>query len=359
MKRWNSRTGMSIVAAVAMLLISMVFTGMAPGASAEPSSSSSSNIEIIQTPSGATGPCLPPALGLRHRIVNTPETFTLVITVIAPLCTPVNPVAAIYAMPSRNVAWPQTLVETQRFTLREPGVTEVIFTKTCDPVQFDVINGPTPPVIAPWGPWHGPLLFPFDLNTSLQHRGCPTPPTTTVPDPCDDYTPRELVVDPTAAPAGTTLAVSGSGRPGTAVEVLLRPPGGGTAARSEVVVESDGSWATSVVIPSDAEPGSGWIVIARAVDCQDEVAAGIEVTSVEGSSTVPPAQQPEVGGADLEATPVVAGAQITQGANGGTPAAAGVAGLALTGSSAHLLILLALLSLGVGSGLLLSNRRRS
>jgi hypothetical protein len=107
---------------------------------------------------------------------STPVAFEIRITVARRLCSPVGATAAVYAMPSAATAWPQTLVERQIVTLQEPGVYVVSFAKGCLPQQFDLIAGTaasvTPRVVAPTGPWHGPLLFPFDVNTSLQWRGC-------------------------------------------------------------------------------------------------------------------------------------------------------------------------------------------
>ena len=74
-------------------------------------------------------------------------------------------------MPDNGDAWPQTLVERVDFRLDVAGVTEVRFAKECSPVQFDVITGVSPQVISPTGEWHGPLLFPFDVATSLQYFG--------------------------------------------------------------------------------------------------------------------------------------------------------------------------------------------
>jgi LPXTG-motif cell wall-anchored protein len=131
------------------------------------------NITIVQTPDPVQGPCQPiPASALSNYVLSNPEVFRLRIVLSAPLCEPLEAVAVIYAMPGNGESWPQTLVERLPFTLLEAGTTDVTFTKTCDPVQFDVLTGATPEVIAPLGEWHGPLLFPFDTNTSLQHWGC-------------------------------------------------------------------------------------------------------------------------------------------------------------------------------------------
>ena len=150
-----------------------------------------SSVDVEFTPSGEDGPCLDPFFALSNTVSDTPETFVLRITVAAPLCSPLEVAAAIYEMPGNGEAWPQTLAERLDFTLDEPGVMVVTFTKGCGAAQFDVLTGDTPETISPTGPWHGPLLFPFDTGTTLQYEGpdCPevsptteVPPTSEVPD---------------------------------------------------------------------------------------------------------------------------------------------------------------------------------
>lgn len=342
------------------------------------------SIEVVQTPSGGGGICLPPALALRQATRNDATTFRLIITVTAPLCSRVNAVAAIYRMPGNGVAWPQRLVTTVPFTLREPGVTEVIFTKGCDPVQFDVITGATPPVISPLGPFHGPLLFPFDLSTSLQWWGCVPPPTTTtstttststtttIDDNCEEYTPGNVAVSPTTAIPGTTITVNGTGTPGTLIQVLLRPPpgtdpeilsaavraAGFIALSNPALVNPDGTWSTTVTIPSDGQLGV-WIVSAQAVDCDTEVTTDVDVVG-NGSVTIPPTTDaPQVAGETLvntlpESVVANAGASRAGTENGGAEAA----GLAFTGSSTHLPVVAGILLLTGGGLLLLGQRQR-
>ena len=342
------------------------------------------SIEIIQTPSGGGGLCLPPALALRQSTRNDATTFRLIIRVVAPLCSRVNAVAAIYRMPGNGVAWPQTLVSTLPFTLREPGTTEVIFTKGCDPVQFDVITGATPPTISPLGPFHGPLLFPFDLSTSLQWWGCgPTPTTsttstttssttTTIDDNCEDYTPGNVTVSPTVATPGDTLTVTGTGTPGTSIQVLLRPPPGtdpsalsaavraaGFIALSDpVTVAPDGTWSATVFIPTDGQVGT-WIVSAQAVDCDIEVTTEVEVTGntpdVTPTTLIPPVVAGESVARDLPGEALSDGTEASGGASG---AGTEVAGLAFTGSSTHIPVAAGIVMLAIGGLLLLSSRRR-
>ena len=231
---------MKLWMAIGAVLVAVGALGNMPSASAASAAGAAaaepSNIQIVQTPSGGGGICLPPALAMRQSTRSDATTFRLIIRVTAPLCARVNAVAAIYKMPGNGVAWPQTLLETAPFSLREPGTTEVIFTKTCTPAQFDVITGATPPVISPTGPWHGPLLFPFDTATSLQYFGDPScnPTTTTTASTTTTSTPEvngsttvpvssttpppevESVTTLPASVAGTTqepaqLALTGSG----------------------------------------------------------------------------------------------------------------------------------------------------
>lgn len=132
-------------------------------------------ITVEQTPDEEQGPCNgTPALVLRNFIGGDDEAWRLTIIVDEPLCSPIDATAAVYAMAGFGEAWPQTLTETLDFTLQEAGRTVVSFSKDAQCSQYDVIVGDTPPVIAPLGEWHGPLLFPFDVNTSFQNwDGCP------------------------------------------------------------------------------------------------------------------------------------------------------------------------------------------
>lgn len=407
---WVTRARTSIITA-AVIAVALAFAGLlAPGTvGAQPEQGSEASIEIVQTPSGGGGFCLPAALAMRQSTSNDATTFRLRITITAPLCSRINAVAAIYSMPGNGVAWPQTLQQTKSFTLREPGVTEVIFTKGCDPVQFDVITGSTPQTIAPWGQWHGPLLFPFDPSTSYQYWGCGPPPTTTttsstsstttttIDDNCEDYTPGDLAVSPASAAPGATLSVTGSGTPGTMVQVLLRPPTGGSnddeedddgtaelvvaagpAAASFValsdpaLVQPDGRWATTVIVPADAVSGT-WTVAAQAVGCETEVTSEVVIddgddgdddgggngegggtTTLQPPSTEGPVVAGEVVVAPLPGEALSASATTAQNGTGAPEAA----GLAFTGTSSHVFVIAGVLMLSAGGLLLLSNRRR-
>ena len=135
-----------------------------------------SYMDIVQTTDTIQGTCLPSILSLSNKVSSSETEFVLTVIASAPLCEPIRATAAVYAMPSNGVAWPQTLVEATPFTIFEAGTTVITFHKSNTCVQFDVITGYAPQTISPLGPWHGPLLFPFDLSTSQQYWGCPVVP---------------------------------------------------------------------------------------------------------------------------------------------------------------------------------------
>jgi len=105
-----------VIGALGITPAVMAATGQETAAAAE------SNIQIVQTPSGGGGICLPPVFAMRQSTRSDATTFRLIINVTAPICSTVNAVAAIYKMPGNGVAWPQTLLETAPFTLG-PGAT--------------------------------------------------------------------------------------------------------------------------------------------------------------------------------------------------------------------------------------------
>lgn len=147
-----------------------------------------SNISITQTDDAVQGNCDPLRAGLTYSRHDTDDYFELVVKAQNPPCDPIDVNAAIYRMPGNGVAWPQTLVEVVPFRISKAGTTTVRFAKGCDPVQFDVIAGETPTEIAPWGTWHGPLLFPFDTDTSYQYWGRDCDGTTTTTEPAETTT---------------------------------------------------------------------------------------------------------------------------------------------------------------------------
>lgn len=133
------------------------------------------HIQVTTTPKAFEGPCQTRNQALSYTTADNAAFFSLTIEVAGKLCNPITDVkAVIYRMPGKGVAWPQTLVEQLDFTIEDAATIEVRFTKTCSPVQFDVITGGTPDQIGfpPLG-FHGPLLFPTQGDTALQFWGLP------------------------------------------------------------------------------------------------------------------------------------------------------------------------------------------
>jgi hypothetical protein len=243
------------------------------------------------------GPCRPGITGLTYETIDRQDSFTLRIVAATEPCTPLAAVAAAYRMPDGFAAWPQTLAERRDVVIDAAGTTDVRFAKGCVPLQFDVVTGATPATIAPWAQWHGPLLFPGDVRTALQHRpssNCGVP-TTTAPT--------------TTAPTSTTTTASTSTTsttaPGSNTTVTSAPPSGPT---------------TSPGGPSATTP---------------------QPASVLGSTQTPPSTAP----------PAV---DTSVGADGPPT----VAGLALTGGSVRVLLLGGLVSVVAGLVLLAAQRQR-
>jgi LPXTG-motif cell wall-anchored protein len=169
-----------------------VDTTPAPLAEVEPLVDAGEIITITQEPLVVDGACNPLAQAqLTYTTESTDEVFELVITSATNPCTPIAAAAVAYAMPAgaspAGGQWPQTLSERKDFTISQASVTTVTFAKECAALQFDVITGESPQTIAPTGPWHGPLLFVGDTNTSQQYFppveqcGGTTTTTSTVP----------------------------------------------------------------------------------------------------------------------------------------------------------------------------------
>jgi len=214
--RWGGAAALACCSAATMSFAAV------PGAAAQEDSAPS--ISVAYTPAGTDEPCGAPVMVARYETIHTAERFTLRITTSAPLCSPVTAVAAIYRMPGNGVAWPQQLGERQEFMLEGAGRTDVVFDKGCGPVQFDVVVGATPDTIAPWGQWHGPLLFPNDTATTLQYWGgncggpsTTAPPTSTIPPETSSTVPPSPT---TTAPEVVPTTISQSSVTTTPVEVL-------------------------------------------------------------------------------------------------------------------------------------------
>ncbi len=171
---------------------------------AHESVSSTPAISVTYTASTPGLFCLPPLFAMTSNVFADENIFRLRVTISTQLCEPINATAVIYAMPGNGVAWPQQLVETLAVPLGPAGVTDIVFRKSCAAQQFDVVVGETPSTISPTGPWHGPLLFPFDTNTALQHWGCAT--TTTTSTTTTTTTTSTTTTSTTTTEASTTVA---------------------------------------------------------------------------------------------------------------------------------------------------------
>lgn len=268
---------MMLIGALSLMMPSLAGATSTAADSSALAAADSSNISITQVDSPDQGWfCLPGALILQRYIHNTPEYFELEVIATSRPCEPIYAKAAIYGMPGDGVAWPQNLVEVADFTISKAGTTKIRFTKTCDPVQFDVLTGDTPQTISPLGPWHGPLLFPFDMETSYQHWGCGGEGTTTTTSPCENYSARQIAVNPTVVEPGGTVTVSGLGTPGSTISVWVSPsegdnPGAGGPPVTVTVPES-GEWSTDFTIDEEAPLGS-WTANAESSDCEGVMTA--------------------------------------------------------------------------------------
>jgi len=139
-------------------------------------------------------------------------------------------------MPRTDPRWPQTLSEKVDITFYEAGVTTIIWEKYCVPAQFDLLEPPTPPTIAPWGPYHGGLVFPAtDLagsnGSALQYLGAGdhcNPSTTTTTTSSSTTSTSTTTTTSTTTPSTSTPQVGGSTT--TLLEQGTATTIGGTAA---------------------------------------------------------------------------------------------------------------------------------
>lgn len=235
----------------ALLSFVVAPTAGAAGASPAGAADSSPDITITQTTKPSGWFCLPSFLALRPKVTNTPTSFVLEIKAVVRPCNTVTAHAVIYLMPANGGAWPQTLDQKQTFTINKRGTTTVTFAKHCQPAQFDVVTGATPPTIAPWGPWHGLPLFPFQfLTTSLQYFPGPD----CIPGgECDDYTPSNVVADPSQVSPGDQVTISGNGVPGDTVTATLESSP--ALALGSSVVDSNGQFTIVGTVPASVTPG--------------------------------------------------------------------------------------------------------
>jgi len=171
------------LAAVATLSGLALLVGGTATAGAQEVEDDSPHITVEVTPDEVQGDCVPAGLGLSYVVFSDDSVFRLTVTAASPQCSPIDAYAVIYGMPGNGEAWPQQLLEREPVTISAAGVYEITFSKECDPVQFDVVTGVTPQTITPGGEFHGPMLFPLDINTAEQYWGngedCPPASTTT------------------------------------------------------------------------------------------------------------------------------------------------------------------------------------
>ncbi|MGI9577843.1 MAG: hypothetical protein ACR2OH_06570, partial [Microthrixaceae bacterium] len=166
----SARTPLLIFSAVALIVLGM------PSAQAS-TSGNTDHITVTQELQPLTDDhdCMGKD-GMKWSRISLPTTFEIVVTLDRPLCNPYNTAAVIYEMPPTDPRWPQTLAEKVEIVFLEAGVTTIVWDKYCVPAQFDLLEPPTPQTIAPWGPWHGGLVFPAtDLagsnGSAIQYLG--------------------------------------------------------------------------------------------------------------------------------------------------------------------------------------------
>lgn len=203
------------------MIAAAVIVGAASITTVAPASASAitgSDVTVSRTVNAdQSAPCVDPLFSLSNYVNSTADAFTLTVNVNAPLCSPLEAKAVIYAMPGNGVAWPQELVETVPFTLSEAGTVTVTFSKGCGATQFDVITGHAPQTINT-GFDHGPLLFPAQLQTAQQFWGAPcvdetttttsTVPATTSTVPTPSTTAAEAKTTTTAASADVKISAT-------------------------------------------------------------------------------------------------------------------------------------------------------
>ena len=270
------RLGISwIAAACAVAVLSVAPAASAASGSTAGAADSSPNITVTQNNQPYSWFCLPSFFALTHSVTSTPTQFVLTINAWVRPCNTVYPHAVIYAMPGNGVAWPQTLAEKESFIINRKGTTTVVFNKACDPVQFDVVTGATPPTIAPWGPWHGPPLFPFAYNETSQQY-FPGPDCQPGGE-CDDYTPSQVAVNPATVNAGDQFTISGTGVPGDTVSATLdvNP----LVDLGSSPVDQNGQFSILATIPAGTSPGDYDIVVASE-DCPTSTTVTITVGGV-------------------------------------------------------------------------------
>ena len=224
---------------VAALSIALCGAALLIGASVSvaPVAGATGSITVEQTPLPYDGDCQDTALARLNPSVfsyvtqDSGDAWKIAITNTVDLCTPIDATAVIYSMPKDGSQWPQTFATSKDLTIGDASVTTITFSKDCDPVQFDVVTGATPPVISPEGDHHGPLLFPADVGSSVQF-----------PDTCRPTTSSTTTTASTTTTSSTTTTVQVAG------VTTIQPGPSSTAVAQPVAVE--GATQTSAASPS-------------------------------------------------------------------------------------------------------------
>lgn len=178
------RTRRAMTGLVAMIggaaLVAVAPAGAQPAPGTTAAATAADKITVTQTALAPITTCTTPDRSLSYTTYSDASVFRLRVRASSPLCSPITATAAIYAMPTDGSVWPQTLSQSESFTISGASQTDIVFTKDCTPAQFDVVTGATPQTISPLGERHGPLLIP-DVNTAYQDPGIACgPPTTQV-----------------------------------------------------------------------------------------------------------------------------------------------------------------------------------
>ena len=266
--------------ALAGLLLVVMVAACSPG-SPTVRTASANDIEVVFTSSEYNGDCAPSSTAITsgtmtNQVQHTATTFTVAINLSKSLCEPINAGAAIYSMPGDGVAWPQTLVAAKPVSLQEAGTTVVTFVKGCDPVQFDVVNGPLPLEITPLNA--PPLLFPDDLYTAYQWWGgnctrtsttTTTTTTTTIPEPGIPLNNDEADPDPDC-PAD-----------GLAYWHFVLVPNNGESSFESITLNLNGTYFTFTgedIVPNGDQTDNVFVAVPDGYSLTDLVAEGSSAT---------------------------------------------------------------------------------
>lgn len=200
--RWRTFTTIATV----LSGFAVTLAGCTPTNTAPPSITTS-DVSVVATPAAdQSAPCLDSDSALNTFANSDATSFVVTINVIAPLCTPLDAKAVIYAMPNNGQAWPQELFKVVPFTLSQAGTVTVTFTKGCGAVQFDVLTGSTPQTID--NPLqHGQLIDPV---AAQQWFGapCPTGTTTTTEATTSTTSSTSTTTEPTTTTTSTTTTTT-------------------------------------------------------------------------------------------------------------------------------------------------------